>query len=154
MGKRKEDMTPEEYQSVVERLKAARAKSLAKHKQQQDTLRRVEESRPAAPAAPTTAAADGVAQRGTPQHAAAATAAPATAGWSPELLDRYFEAKYKAKSKFMPAASRPASATPSQQAPEPGLVRRAAREEIQSRVNRERMALAFQSVFPGSPMPF
>lgn len=74
----------------------------------------------------------------------------------PVDLDTYFDAKYRAKSKYMvsnahpyqnivDAHVEPPSPTP---APRPPLIRQVAREQIQGRINNEIFSMAMRSVFP------
>ncbi|HEY9704906.1 MAG TPA: hypothetical protein V6C58_20875, partial [Allocoleopsis sp.] len=66
-------------------------------------------------------------------------------------LDEYFDAKYKAKSKYMKRETPVPAPTPVVKAPVPSqeqLVQRSAKEEIQNRVQNEMLKMAMKNVFP------
>lgn len=151
------DMTPEQYEAVCERLRKARAIAQKKVKGEVATISEpVIESQPEPELSPEPEPEPVYEPEPEP------TAKPIPKSKSkaikpkpdPVNLDEYFEAKYRAKSKYIP---QPSYNHPYQDEvnrhvqPEPSpahLIHKTARETIQGRVNNEMFNLAMRSVFP------
>ena len=170
MTRRREDMSDEEYQSMLKRLEAMRerAKVVMKKKKAEIAARKVVEPiiaqqepipkpnisqqepivEPAiAPQEPVIAP---IALPPKPTRTRARPipkpVAPIPQAMDETELDRYFAAKYKAKAQFLPQAQ-PVQQPPVQQ-PMAAAVRVTAQDQIRNRVNDEVMKLAMKSVFP------
>ena len=156
MTRRREDMSDEEYQSMLKRLEAMRerAKVVMADKKAEIAARKVVEpiiaqqepivepviaqQEPviapiALPPKPTRTRA-----RPVPKPVA-----PIPQAMDETELDKYFAAKYKAKAQFLPQTQQ----LPVQQ-PMAAAVRVTAQDQIRNRVNDEVMKLAMKSVFP------
>lgn len=153
------DMTPEQYEAVCERLKKARAIAEQKLRRQNQTITdapepvqepeptqevEIEEQEPVIESLPMPV------KMNLPKSKKVAIPKPQTAA-EPVDLDAYFDAKYRAKSRYMPQpqmVQEVAQPPPQQQPSSSHLIHQTAREQIKGRVNNELYQLAMRSVFP------
>lgn len=155
-------MTPEQYEAVCERLRKARAiaeEKIKKQTQAPEPEPVYEEPEVAPEPEPVYELPPPPTSVPKPKKSVASTSAPKPVKPKPEPvnLDEYFEAKYRAKSKYIqpqPSYNHPYQDEVNKQmklAPEPSpahLIQQSAREQIRGRVNNEMFNLAMRSVFP------
>lgn len=160
------DMTPEQYEAVCERLRKARAVAEVKIKKQtqvpEPEPEPVKEPEPEPEAEPLPEyeppePAYELPPPPTVKPKKVSAPKPIKPKPEPVDLDSYFEAKYRAKSKYIPQPSYnhpyqdEVNRQMAQAPPEPSpaqLIRKTAREQIQGRVNNEMFNIAMRSVFP------
>lgn len=150
------DMTDEEYDAICERLRKARmvAQEKMKAKQEQPPPPPEPEPEPQPEPEPEYLPPPPTAQP-KPKKAVVPKPKPVEIA-KPEVdLDQYFEAKYRAKSKYIPSFNHPyqdeVNRQIAQPPPQPSpahLIHQTAREQIRGRVNNEMFNIAMRSVFP------
>lgn len=193
MVKKREDMTPEEYEEVKKRLSAMREKAVEVYKarkeekqKQKQEAQPVEQNPPSQiaiskkvhtppkPILPEPTPIQEISQEIPVEVAPNVAILPpsihkktkviekdegfvAKPSHTPDFnLEQYFDAKYKAKAKYMkPSAPAPMPVpTPSfqsnsnQKPKQEDLVQRSAKEEIANRVQNEMLKMAMKNVFP------
>jgi len=177
MAKKREDMTPEEYEAIKKRLADMRAKSIEVYKQKKEAKEKmIKEKSVETPKMTEEVIEESIVNITVPASVVKEPLpvpvpvhkppAPTIIEKTPSLpipetprkvqtpmfdfdLDKYMEAKYKAKSKYIKqpvSAPVVAPSTPPQQAE--SVLYRSAKEEIRNRVNDEVLKLAMKSVFP------
>jgi len=157
------DMTEEEYEAICERLRKARMVAQEKLKNKKEV------DEPVAIPAPVSIPEPEQEQESEeethfesapiqtplpkPKKAVVSKSKPVEIA-KPEVdLDSYFEAKYRAKAKYVPSYNHPyqdeVNRQVAQPQPQPShLIQQTAKEQIRGRVNNEMFNLAMKSVFP------
>lgn len=187
MVKKREDMTPEEYEEVKKRLSAMREKAVEVYKARKEEKlkqKQVSSNQEAQPVeqistnhiaiskkvhtAPKPILPEPIPIEEIPVEVPAILppsihkktkviekddgfiAKPVPSNQTPDFnLEQYFDAKYKAKAKYMKPVSAPAPQSPPSQKPkQEDLVQRSAKEEIANRVQNEMLKMAMKNVFP------
>ena len=164
MPRKREDMTDEEYQSMLKRLSAMREKSAAACAAKKAARLEQAQSEPvqSVPQVPEQSVQS---EQSEPEHAdemptplpppPKKTAskpkpilqrAPKPLQMDETELDKYFAAKYKWKNAY--AAPPPAPVAPPAPVPMVAAVRATAQDQIRNRVNDEVLKMAMKSVFP------